>query len=56
MYRALLPPYCPECGEDVPRAAARRCPFCLTPFHLHAQSRPRPVQAVQHEMVWDDES
>ncbi len=34
MLRAFLPAVCPHCGEDVPRAAARRCPICRSPFPL----------------------
>lgn len=41
MFRALLPPVCPQCGANVPRAAARRCPSCRTPFlSPFAPSRP----------------
>ncbi|WP_158659277.1 hypothetical protein [Paracoccus denitrificans] len=32
MARSFLPTVCPQCGRDVPRAAARRCPICHTPF------------------------
>jgi len=40
MFRAALPSVCPQCGEKVPRAAARRCPHCRTPFFVY---RPPPV-------------
>lgn len=46
MYRALLPPTCPACGKDVPRAAAHRCPFCLTPF-VGPSDRPAPASGVE---------
>lgn len=43
MYRAMPPPVCHSCGENVPRAAAHRCPLCLFPF-AWAGTPPRPSQ------------
>lgn len=43
MHRAMLPPYCPGCGEAVPRAAASRCPLCRKPFRPAIAGQPRPA-------------
>ncbi len=46
MYRNLLPAQCHACGEEVPRAAAHRCPICLNPFSRmpldQTRTRPKP--------------
>lgn len=42
MYRAHLPTTCPACGEPVPRAAAHRCPLCLSPFAVARADHPYP--------------
>lgn len=30
MLRRFITAYCAQCGEAIPRAAAGRCPICLT--------------------------
>lgn len=32
MFRLAIPAICPRCQQNVPRAAARRCPFCHLAF------------------------
>lgn len=55
MYRALLPPTCPACGQDIPRAAAHRCPICLTPFSgsLNRTMRPTGIGVAQEQQKRD---
>ena len=52
MFRPYLPDICPGCGEGVPRAAARRCPLCLTPF----MPVPHPASRSPYDRGRDDES